>query len=205
MDIKTLPVGLLETNCYIVSCGETAVIDPGGDFESIVDALDGAPVKYIILTHSHFDHCLAAANLKKTTGAALVIHASDAVSIDSADGSLYSLYARGQAFDSCKADILCNDGDVLTLGDSRITVIHTPGHSPGSSCFLINGAMFSGDTLFEDDCGRCDLPGGSYPTMLKSLKRLHDIEGDYTVFPGHGPATTLERERKVNVNMREAL
>ena len=100
------------------------------------------------------------------------------------------------------ADIKCEDGDVLTIGNTEIKVLHTPGHSEGGVCYMVNDSIFCGDTIFERSCGRTDFPGGSSVVLARSLKKLNDLEGDYILYPGHGNSTTLENERKYNPYMR---
>ena len=188
LEVVTLIVGVVSTNCYIVFDTETleaAVIDPGGKAGEIIGAVRGKnlTVRYIVLTHGHFDHVLALKETRGATGAKTVAHEAE----------------------GAEADILARHGDRYPLGAHTLEVLHTPGHTPGSICLRADNLLFTGDTLFEDDCGRCDLPGGDYGVMLRSLRFLASLEGDYTVYPGHDVATTLARERAHNINMREAL
>jgi glyoxylase-like metal-dependent hydrolase (beta-lactamase superfamily II) len=188
LSVQTLVVGRVSTNCYIVHDPETreaAVIDPGDRAEAILEAVreNGLNVRCIFLTHGHFDHVLALEKVRSVTGAKAVAHQADGV----------------------KADILAQDGEFFPLGGYAFEVLHTPGHTPGCICLRIENLLFTGDTLFEDDCGRCDLPRGDYRVMLKSLRRLAELEGDYKVYPGHDVSTTLSRERECNASMREAL
>lgn len=208
-DNYNITVGRVMTNCYIVSDVNTrdaVVIDPGDDAEGILKLINsqGLRVKYIFLTHGHFDHVLAVDKVREATGAKCVIHEKDA--------ALMTNPPRAVAFGAAPkpADILVRGGEEFEAGALRFKWMHTPGHTPGSCCVICGGAMrqnaiYTGDTLFEDDCGRCDLPGGDYPAMLDSLRALAALEGDYRVFPGHDVPTTLDRERRHNVNMREAL
>ncbi|MCL2030394.1 MAG: MBL fold metallo-hydrolase [Oscillospiraceae bacterium] len=214
LSISSLTLGIVATNCYIVTdtdAGETALIDPGDRAGAILERVraDRLEVRYIFLTHGHFDHILAMEEVRRATGAACVIHEADAAYLS--DPALSSPFGRTGA-QSAKADILTREGEAFALGAYRFEVLHTPGHTPGSVCLRVmtpggerDGALFTGDTLFEDDCGRCDLPGGDYGAMLASLRRLAALEGDYAVYPGHDVSTTLSREREGNVNMREAL
>jgi glyoxylase-like metal-dependent hydrolase (beta-lactamase superfamily II) len=204
--IHTIITGVVSTNCYIVSdpqTGEAAVIDPGDGADKILAYLrrNSLTARYIFLTHGHFDHMLAMEAVRKETGAPSVIHKADAD------------YLRNPALSSpfgirtspSEPDIQTSHGDTYPLGGQTIEVLHTPGHTPGSICLRSGNSLFTGDTLFEDDCGRCDLPGGDYGVMLNSLRFLASLEGDYTVYPGHDVSTTLSRERAHNINMREAL
>jgi glyoxylase-like metal-dependent hydrolase (beta-lactamase superfamily II) len=204
--IHTISVGMVNTNCYIVSdaqTGDAAVIDPGGGADKILEYLrrESLTVRYIFLTHGHFDHILALEKLRQDTGAPSVIHKADAAYLN--DPSLSSPF--GVRVTPSEPDIAASHGDTYQLGGQTVEVLHTPGHTPGSICLRIGDALFTGDTLFEDDCGRCDLPGGDYKAMLNSLRLLALLDGDYHVYPGHDVSTTLERERTHNVNMREAL
>ena len=207
MLIKCFTVGSYETNCYIVSDEETlecAVIDPGADGSTILNYLEEARLtcRLILLTHGHFDHTGAVGTLMEETGAPLHMHAADnGVSVG---GNYYRFSApEGTRF--------YKDGDILVLGSLRFTVIETPGHTPGSVTLMCSGAgdedkaLFTGDTLFRDSCGRTDFPGSSTECIMRSLKRLAALPGDYEVYPGHSGASTLERERNVNLFMLRAL
>ncbi|MDR0293788.1 MAG: MBL fold metallo-hydrolase [Oscillospiraceae bacterium] len=212
--VDSLVVGVVSTNCYIAADTETreaAVIDPGDKAGLILGRVreKGLTLRYIFLTHGHFDHTLALEEVRRATGAKAVIHEADAVYLR--DAGLSGPFGRAKAI-TAEADVLTRHGETFPLGAYTFEVLHTPGHTPGSICLRVPapeggtaGVLFTGDTLFEDDCGRCDLPGGDYAAMLASLRLLASLEGDYTVYPGHDVATTLSRERKRNVNMREAL
>ena len=197
MQITSLTVGSIGTNCYIVYDEATkaaVVIDPS-DEASLAAARIGAlglRVEAILLTHGHFDHGGDADRLRKQTGAPIWLHPADA--------ALPSWLTHGLTADKALAE-----GDELDFGGLRFQVLCTPGHTPGSVCFRSGDLLFSGDTLFAGSCGRTDLPGGSWPEMLSSLRRLADLEGDYTVYPGHGETTTLDRERRSNPYMQMAL
>lgn len=201
MQVKLLQVGEIGTNCYLLldeQAKRAAVIDPGDEAERILAAVtdSGCAVDYILLTHGHYDHTTAVpAVLAAWPQAQVYIHPLDA---DGAGGRLFPL--SQQVKDLKHYD----EGDTLTLGTLTIEVLHTPGHSPGCVTLKVGDALFTGDTLFEGTCGRCDLRGGSYDTMLKSLKRLGEIEGEYHVLPGHEGTSMLSRERKTNPYMLEA-
>lgn len=203
MTITKLNVGYLMTNCYVVAdeaSGEAAVIDPGGDADKIMSAVEktGAKVKYVLLTHGHYDHTGAVDELSRRTGAPVYIHPADLLDDKNDLGT--------QLFFSPAKDTPIRhlaEGDVLTLGSYDIKVLNTPGHSWGSCVFLMDREMFSGDTLFAGSCGRTDFSGGSTEKMMASLKRLHDLEGDYNVYPGHEGASTLENERTGNYFMMD--
>lgn len=204
MVIDTVILGLIKTNCYIVSNdnGESCVIiDPGSHPNLIIEHLrerDLVP-EYVFITHGHFDHFAAVPELRDEYDFKLVIHELDTPCFTEYIRSHY----RGKR--PVKEDLTVTDGDVITVDGLDFTWLHTPGHNLGSSVIQCGDALFTGDTLFYDDCGRCDLFGGSYPNMLKSLKRLSDLDGDYKVLPGHGQASTLNREREHNQHMRESI
>ena len=202
MKVKMMQVGPLGTNCYILEDEETreaAVIDPGGDAAAIQRALEGAEVRYILLTHGHYDHTGGAAELAEAfPGAALYIHRKD---LEDVDPSLFPLRTQ------IKGANLYDEGDWISFGEDRIKlqVLHTPGHSEGSVTLRCSNLLFCGDTLFAGSCGRTDFPGGSVPKMLASLRRLGELEGDFQVCPGHMEVTTLEEERRQNPYLRQAL
>ena len=196
MLIKTLPVGQLETNCYIVGNENTlecVVIDPGDEANTILNYIESCKYKCvaILLTHGHFDHVGAVRTLAAETECRVYLNEQDlSMPTQLTAGPLYYTH-------------LYKEGDVLNLAGVKLRVIHTPGHTPGSVCLVAEDAIFSGDTLFEGSCGRTDLPGGDWATILKSLKRLAQMEGAFRVYPGHGPSTTLEDEKKWNPYMRQ--
>lgn len=206
MKIKSFKVGPAKTNCYVAYDGADAVVvDPGFDAEQIAKFLDKnrLTAHYILLTHGHFDHILAVPALKERTGAKVVIARPDADCLISPLRSLSSRVHLDQT--PMEADFLADDGAVFVAGKMEFRYLLTPGHTVGSAVIICEDVMFSGDTLFADDCGRTDLPGGSFKTILESLKRIYELPGDYKVYPGHDVATTLERERENNLNMREAV
>ena len=200
MNIKTMQVGPLGTNCYLLEDEHTraaAVIDPGGDGARIEAQLraDGAELKRILLTHAHFDHTGGVAELNAAHPEVPVfLHPADAARLGS------------DVFPPIGAPTVpYGDGDVVKLGDLDIQVLHTPGHTPGGVCLLVGDALFTGDTLFQGSMGRIDFEGGSYEDIMASLARLAHLPGDFRVLPGHMDASTLERERKTNYYIREAL
>ena len=200
MKISVLQVGPIGTNCYLLedeSTNAAAVIDPGGDGARILDRAkaDGVEIKLILLTHAHFDHTGGVAELcKALPGVPVYLHPADAQLLGT------------QVFPAIGVDTVpYGDGDTLTLGSLTISVLHTPGHTPGVVCLQVEDALFTGDTLFQGSMGRTDFPGGSYEQLMASLKRLGQLPGDYHVFPGHMGASTLETERKTNYYMREAM
>jgi len=200
--LKALVLGLLETNCYILAdekSREAVVIDPGGDFEEIKKEVKelNLTVKHIVLTHGHFDHTGALAQLKKTTGAEVLIHAEDASMLSPTDQAQPFLMDSGA--DPCPADGTLKEGDKIQFGEYTLEVIHTPGHTSGGISLLIDKMIFVGDTLFCGSIGRTDLPGGSFKQLIDSIKRKLLTKGDdYLIYSGHGPASTIGEERRRN-------
>lgn len=206
MEIKCFALGEMGANCYFLTAdGETAIIDPGAPDELLKNKIaEHADIRYILLTHRHADHLMGVALAKKLSGAKVAISREDADGLTDASVSLASILCDYKQT-PVTPDILLSDGDILPLGSELIKVIATPGHTVGSVCFMIGDAIISGDTLFKQNCGRCDLPTGNYDDMLTSLGRLRKLDGDFDVYPGHGEATTLEFERKFNQYMREKI
>ncbi len=194
------------TNCYLAvdeATGSTAVIDPGDDFEKIRDAITAKNLKVekIILTHAHFDHMLALSELRKYTGAPLLLHKGDAELLLDGEKNL-TLWFLNQDIPQKPADVLLSDGDRVTVGRSTLTVMHTPGHTLGSMCLIGEDFIISGDTLFNGSIGRYDFPCGDYNTIMNSLKKLTELEFNYKIFPGHGASTHLDREKKTNIYLQ---
>jgi glyoxylase-like metal-dependent hydrolase (beta-lactamase superfamily II) len=207
--VKMLQVGPIMTNCYIVGCEETkegAIIDPGGNGERILAKVRqlGLEIKYVINTHCHFDHMLAnkevIEGLKESQQQPplLAIHQAEEPMLKSGGGAhLFGL--RG--FSSPPADVYLEEGDVLTLGQVKLKVLYTPGHSVGSISLLNEEekAVFDGDVLFNMSIGRADLTGGNPKTLMDSIRnKLLTLPDDAVVYSGHGPATTIGRERAGN-------
>lgn len=205
MQIQTLAVGPLMTNCYLLqdeTAGVCAVIDPGDEGARIARAVadSGCALQFILLTHGHYDHFTGLAELlRQYPDTPVYIQPNDAA--DGAGGA-YSL--KAPRLDDAHQRWY-REGDTLTLGSLTIRVLETPGHSQGSVCLVVGDVIFSGDTLFLASCGRTDFPGGDYRAMLQSLARLGRMEGDYRVYPGHDRSTTLDYERQHNPYMRHAL
>ncbi len=200
MIIETLPVGPLATNCYLAGCEQTrlgAVIDPGGDAPDILAAVEqhGLTIKYVLLTHAHFDHIGAAAELVEATGAPLALHPGDLPLLRAKGGAdLWGIVMRP----SPDPDIELQDGQEIEVGTLRLRVLHTPGHTPGHVTFYEPSAKaaFDGDVLFQMGIGRTDFPGSSYQQLMDSIRnKLFTLPGSTTVYPGHGPSTTIEDER----------
>ncbi len=203
MNIQIISCGPMCANCYIVEGKSGAVIiDPGfsePELISTVNQLKGK-IKYIMLTHRHFDHVSAAVLLREITGAEIIIHEHDECGLYSDECSLGNLCngLYGHANSGQRADILIVDGDIITAGDLVFKVISTPGHSPGGVCFLIGNTLFSGDTLFNGSIGRTDFPFSNHDDMLSSLKILSKLPDNTVVYPGHGSKSTIGEERQLN-------
>ena len=202
MDIKTLQVGPIGTNCYIL-CDEAkqrcAVIDPGGDAGRVAAAVEesGCVPCAILLTHGHYDHTSAVAELSaRWPGVPVYLNRRDQCGDDA--------YLR-QLFPPVPGAKDYGEGDTLSVGGLTVSVLTTPGHSEGSVTLRCGDVLFCGDTLFAGSCGRTDFPGGSVKKMMESLKRLGGLEGDLKVCPGHMEDSTLDRERSWNPYLRQAM
>lgn len=205
MKVLSLMVGPIMTNCYLL-CDEVAkvcaVIDPGDEPERIeaLMATTGCTPVMILLTHGHFDHCTGVAGLlKKWPDLPVYIHEADVTDSSGSELTFRRLGEKNQRY--------YQESDTLTVGGLTLRVMETPGHSRGSVCLLVEGqgVIFSGDTLFRGNCGRCDFSGGDYRAMLRSLARLGRLEGQYQVYPGHEEATDMDYERKANPYMKQGM
>ncbi len=202
MIIKSLVVGPIMANCFILGCEKThkaVVIDPGAESGKILMALANLKltVEYIINTHGHFDHVGANKKMKEVTGAKLLIHKLDEpmLSMLSNTAAAFGLSAEN----SPPADQTIEDGDTIQFGDIILTVIHTPGHTPGGISLFCDDSVFVGDTLFEGSIGRTDFPGGDYGTLISSIqKKLFPLGDHVTVYCGHGSETTIGKEKRFN-------
>lgn len=209
MIVRTLEVGMLHTNCYLVvseSSRDAAVIDPGSDAAAILDAVTEleAAVRMILLTHFHFDHIMAAPELVRATGAPLAIHEAE-VGLLAKPPALFRL--ASPLAPRLTADRLLHDGDELPIGEATLRVLHTPGHSPGGVSYYAasEGIVFCGDALFAGGVGRTDFPGSSAEQLVRSIReRLFALPDDTVVYPGHGPSTTIGHERRANPWVGEA-
>ena len=195
LKIHTLPLGTYQTNCYILqeeSGSACCVIDPGFTPDIVLDFLEDRSLacEAILLTHGHFDHVGGVKEIAAETGCKVYLCAEDlSMPPMMTGGPLYYTHTYGE-------------GDTLSLAGLEISVLHTPGHTPGSVCLLCGNALFSGDTLFAGSCGRTDLPGGNWATILTSLRRLAAMEANFWVYPGHGQSTTLAEEKRYNPYMK---
>lgn len=202
MNIYTLPHGMWDTNTYVLSDGnECAVIDCGAKAGEVVSVAEkhGLNIKYIILTHGHFDHTYHVRSLNELTEAKLCLHESELELYRNPDMNGYGMFGGLSPLGLPEPDVLLQDGSALEVGGLKIRIIHTPGHTPGSICILADDSLFSGDTLFQLAVGRTDLPGGNSKSLYDSIKRkLFSMEDGITVYPGHGPRTTIGFERANN-------
>lgn len=202
--LKQLTVGPLGTNCYIFGDSDTnevAVVDPGGDGERIISIINenNYKVKFIILTHGHFDHIGAVKYIKDKTGAQILIHEYDKDMLVEPHQNLSAFFTTpDQYIVQCKEDRSLTDNDTISLGNNEIKVIHTPGHTRGGICLLYGNDLFSGDTLFMETVGRTDLPGASHSDILRSVEKLMLLDDNINVYPGHGINTNIGHERKYN-------
>ena len=198
--IEKIPLGFIGANCYFVTLdGETAIIDPGLDNSKLAVLLEEykGRVKYILLTHRHADHLMGLAMAKKATDAKVAIHAADQEGcFDSSVSLSRSIFRR--EIEAVYPETVLHGGEKLPFGNGEITVIHTPGHTLGSVCFIIGNRLFSGDTVFLEEIGRCDLESANFDEMLDSLRKLSALDGDFSIYPGHGENTTLQHERERN-------
>ena len=200
--VHQLSVGPLQVNCFVVACQRTReamVIDPGDDGPRILQLAEsnGYQVKKIVNTHGHFDHIGANQPVKEATGAVLMMHEADLPLLQNArnHAQAYGLTVSP----SPDPDKFLNEGDVFSVGEQSFSIFHVPGHSPGSICLLSDGHLFVGDVLFAGSVGRTDLPGGDFDALIEGVReKLFRLPADTIVHPGHGPDTTIGREKQTN-------
>lgn len=203
---ETFPAGPFECNCSVLACGDTkdaVIVDPGGEIEKIAEIVAhyDLAVRAIIHTHAHLDHIYCTRDIKDAHGGEVCLHKGDTFLYDgfAMQAAMFGWKVR----DTTPVERWIEHGDTITLGKRTLSVIHTPGHTPGSVCFEIEGLLFAGDTLFRRSVGRTDLPGGDGKQLARSIKeRLYTRDPDLVVIPGHGPATKIGDEAKANPFVR---
>lgn len=202
LTIKRLIVGPLENNCFIIAddnTKEALIVDPGDEPDRIIDFVheNNLNVKFIVCTHAHFDHVGAVSDIKQKTGAPIIIH-HDEQEIYRGTREQAALWGF-ELGEFPKPDMLVSEGDILEIGDLKFEIIHTPGHSPGSICLLGKDILFTGDTVFAGSVGRTDLHGGDTVQLKNSFRRLMSLPEEIKILPGHGPETTIGREKTENI------
>lgn len=205
MKFERLPLGIYQANCYVIYDGsnsESAIIDPGGDFDILREFIEKnkLTVKYIILTHAHADHIGALTELQNYSNAKVCIHEYDSEALQDCSINLSSMMGKNKI--EMMPDIILHDTDELQINNTLLEIIHTPGHTKGSICIKCGEIIFTGDTLFAGSIGRTDLAGGSYDDIIKSLHKITRYSDTALVYPGHGPSSKLETEKTTNPFIR---
>jgi glyoxylase-like metal-dependent hydrolase (beta-lactamase superfamily II) len=208
--LETLAVGPFQCNCSVVGCPDTkeaVVVDPGGEPERILEIVRhyDLTVRWLVHTHAHLDHIAATRDVKETTEAAIALHRDDLFLYDgfSVQAAMFGWHVRPVL----PVDRFLVDGDRVDFGQRALSVLHTPGHTPGSVCFTVEGAdralLFAGDTLFRRSIGRTDLPGGDHERIERSIReRLYALDPETVVITGHGPSTRIGEVRRSNPFVR---
>lgn len=200
MRIRRAITGPLQTNCWIVDDGRggpLVVIDPAGDAATLLEMISDDTVEWVVLTHGHFDHLGAVREVLAAAGGRLAAHSADATWITTPEGNGAALFGFQDTAPPVNRRL--EEGDIVLAGDLELEVLHTPGHTPGSICLRSGLELFSGDTLFAGSVGRTDFPRGDSRALSHSIgSKIAPLRDDTVVHPGHGPDTTIGRERRVN-------
>lgn len=214
MKVVRINAGEFGSNCWLIIDDETkkaVIIDPSAQTEVIEKALKSREVsslEYILLTHSHFDHMTSCDSLRDLTAAPLCVHKDDAIGLYNSEYNAYRIFMAGDIVYR-PAETELTESSILNCGNLQISLLHTPGHTKGSVCYIIKdkksnekAAMFTGDTIFDGGIGRCDLKGADMAQMISSLKKIKSLEDDFLIFTGHGSNTTLEKQKQYNVYLK---
>lgn len=198
MIIKTFTAGPIDANNYLLIDGNEAVLIDCSEVKyEILKELEGKILKYILLTHGHFDHVLGINGMKEKTGAKVFVNKNDVARMEESASIMKTFGVQGVEIPH--ADGFINDGDIIEFGNTKIKAIATPGHTEGGMCYLVDDKLFSGDTLFKGTVGRCDLAGGNLKKLSDSVNnKLFAMDENITVYPGHGPETTIAYEKQYN-------
>ncbi|MBD3290017.1 MBL fold metallo-hydrolase [candidate division KSB1 bacterium] len=202
MIFEKIVVGQMAVNCYLVGCEQTkqaAIIDPGEEMNSILTPLreNGLTLTTILLTHGHVDHLTQLHALKEKTGAEVLMHQKDEFLLK--DVRQHAMFFGLPDPGTPKPDRFLNEAEVIDIGNTKVNVLHTPGHSPGSVTFHVDNRLFVGDLIFAGSIGRTDLPGGNYDDLMNSVRtKIFTLPDSTTIYPGHGPETTVGHEKQSN-------